>query len=376
MPRQFENPQAVMGYALELAGRGLGSVEPNPAVGAVLVDDDLRLISAGWHEKFGGRHAEINALEQAGGRSRGATLYVTLEPCSHYGKTPPCAPAIIAAGVRKVIVAMQDPAPHVDGEGVRILRDAGVEVDVGLLTAEARRLTAPFVKLIRTGAPYVHAKWAMSLDGRIATRRGDSKWISSDESRQLVHRLRGRMDAIIAGIGTVLADDPLLTARPPGPRVAARIVVDTHGRLPLESQLVRTAGAAPVMAAVAATAPDDRCARLSQAGVEVVRLTPADGQRAGVNVQGLLHELGQRRMTNILIEGGGRLLGAFADAGLIDEYHVFIAPTLIGGAEAPGPLQGRGAEHLADATTVEGVVAQAVGRDLYINAHARRDQNR
>ncbi len=359
-----------MRRALELAARGLGSVEPNPPVGAVLVDDDLRLISEGWHEQFGGPHAEINALTRAGGRSRGATLYVTLEPCSHHGKTPPCAPAVVAAGVRKVVVAMQDPATYVNGGGLRILRDAHVEVEVGLLAAEARRLTAPFVKLTCTGIPYVHAKWAMTLDGRIATRTGDSKWISSDESRELVHRLRGRMDAIVAGIGTVLADDPLLTARPHGPRAATRIILDSSARLPLESQLARTARTAPVMAAVTGTAPGDRCTRLSSCGIEVLRLPTAGGPGIRVNLSALLEQLGRRQMTNILVEGGGQLLGAFSDAGLIDEYHVFIAPTLVGGAQAPGPLQGCGVERLADAIALDGLESRLVGPDLYINARA------
>ena len=372
MSTRFEHPEAVMRRALELAARGLGSVEPNPAVGAVLVDDDLQPIAEGWHQRFGGPHAEINALAQAGARSRGATLFVTLEPCSHHGKTPPCAPAVVAAGVRKVVAAMLDPSPHVNGGGVRILREAGVEVEVGLLAAEARRLTAPFVKLTCAGTPYVHAKWAMTLDGRIATRAGDSKWISGEESRALVHRLRGRMDAIIAGIGTAFADDPLLTARPPGPRVATRIILDGSAQLPLDSQLVRTAAAAPVLAAVAESAPADQCARLADCGVEVLRLPVVSGEHAGVSLPALLQQLGQRRMTNVLVEGGGRVLGAFFDTGLIDEYHVFVAPRLIGGAQAPGPLQGIGVERLAEAIALETLEARAVGGDLYVNARASR----
>jgi diaminohydroxyphosphoribosylaminopyrimidine deaminase/5-amino-6-(5-phosphoribosylamino)uracil reductase len=269
---------------------------------------------------------------------------------------------------------MHDPAPYVNGGGELVLREAGVEVEVGLLAAEARRLTAPFVKLTATGTPYVHAKWAMSLDGRIATPAGESKWISGEESRQVVHRLRGRMDAVVAGIGTVLADDPLLTARPPGPRVASRIVLDSEARLPLESQLVRTGRVAPVIAAVGETAADDRCAQLSQSGVEVLRLPATDNQGPGLSLPALLQQLGRRRMTNVLVEGGGQLLGAFADAGLIDEYHVFIAPTLIGGARAPGPLQGRGALRLADSVHVEGLDPQRLGRDLYVNARADRSQ--
>jgi diaminohydroxyphosphoribosylaminopyrimidine deaminase/5-amino-6-(5-phosphoribosylamino)uracil reductase len=275
--------------------------------------------------------------------------------------------------VRKVVVAMQDPAPYVNGRGIGILRDAGLEVEVGLLAAQARLLAAPFVKLTRSGIPYVHAKWAMSLDGRIATRSGDSKWISSVESRQLVHRLRGRMDAIVAGIGTVLTDDPLLTARPPGPRTATRVILDSSARLPLDSQLVRTATAAPVLVAVAATAPDDRCARVSSCGVEVLRLPTPAGTGDRVSLPALLEQLGRRQMTNVLVEGGGQLLGAFADAGLIDEYHVFLAPILIGGDAAPGPLQGRGAERLAEAIALDRLHSQVVGGDLYVHAHPRRE---
>src|SRR5688500_6693810 len=206
-----------MRQALALATRGRGAVEPNPMVGAVVLSADGRLVGEGYHERFGGPHAEVIALATAGEGSRGGTLYVTLEPCCHHGKTPPCTDAVLRSGVRRVVAAMADPFPKVAGGGLRVLRDAGLEVHVGPCGAEAGRLNAPYLKLVRTGRPWVHLKWAMTLDGRIATRTGDSKWISSEASRAKVHDLRGRVDAVVVGRGTVIADDPLLTARPPGP---------------------------------------------------------------------------------------------------------------------------------------------------------------
>src|SRR5215217_9762955 len=207
-----------MRHALALAEKGRGFVEPNPMVGAVLLDSAGQLAGEGWHQKFGGPHAEVFALAEAGDRARGGTLVVTLEPCCHHGKTPPCTDAVLKAGIARVVAAMADPFPKVAGGGLAILRGAGVDVSVGLCEVEAVALNAPYLKLLRTGRPWVHAKWAMTLDGKIATRTGDSKWISGEESRRRVHELRGRMDAIVVGRGTVVADDPLLTARPAGPR--------------------------------------------------------------------------------------------------------------------------------------------------------------
>src|SRR5438876_10929485 len=219
-----------MRRALELAEGGRGYVEPNPLVGAVLVRDH-QLVGEGWHQRYGEAHAEVHALAAAGPAARGATLYVTLEPCCHIGKTPPCTEAVMRAGIERVVAAMVDPFPQVAGRGAALLRDAGILVEMGLGEAEARRINAPYLKLLATGRPYVHAKWAMTLDGKIATRTGDSKWISNEASRRIVHTLRGRMDAIIVGIGTVLADDPLLTARPAGQRTAVRVVLDSQGRM-------------------------------------------------------------------------------------------------------------------------------------------------
>jgi diaminohydroxyphosphoribosylaminopyrimidine deaminase/5-amino-6-(5-phosphoribosylamino)uracil reductase len=338
--------------ALALAERGRGSVEPNPLVGAVLVRDG-RLVGEGWHQRYGQAHAEVNALAAAGEAARGATLYVTLEPCCHVGKTPPCTDAVIRAGVVRIVVAMSDPFPQVAGQGTERLRQAGIAVEVGLCEAEARRLNAPYLKLLTKGRPYVHAKWAMTLDGKIATRTGDSKWISNEASRRRVHELRGRMDAIVVGIGTVLADDPLLTARPPGPRTPARVVLDHRGRTPPTSQLARTARETPTWIATAG----EPASQLAALGCEVINLP---------NVAVLLDEMGRRRMTNVLVEGGAAVLGSFLDAGEIDQAHVFIAPRLAGGTEAKTPVGGRGMEKMADALALADWRAEMMGGDVYL----------
>jgi len=334
-----------MRMALALAAGGEGRVEPNPMVGAVIVKDG-RVIGAGYHRRFGGPHAEVEALRSCRRSPRGATCYVTLEPCCHWGKTPPCTEALIAAGVRRVVAAVRDPFPQVSGGGFRTLRAAGVAVSVGLLRREALSLNAPFFKLQRCGRPWVILKWAQSLDGRIATRRGDSKWISSPASRRAGHRLRGRVDAVIVGIGTVLADDPELTCRT-GPRLrtATRVVLDAYARTPTTAVLARSARRNPTLIAVGTKAPAWRVRRLERAGCEVARVA---GSADRIALPRLLEELGRRRMTNVLVEGGSAVLGAFVDGGLADEAIVFVAPRIIGGAAAPGPLGGVGAADMAD----------------------------
>lgn len=359
-----------MQRALELAARGCGRVEPNPPVGAVLVDDDLRLIAEGWHQEYGGPHAEVHALRAAGDRARGATAYVTLEPCRHFGKTPPCTRALIAAGVRKVVVAMSDPAPHAAGAGIAELQAAGIEVDVGLLGDAAQRLAAPFVKLVTQRLPWVHAKWAMTLDGKLATHAGHSQWISNTASRALVHELRGRMDAILVGIETVLADDPLLTARPPGPRTATRIVLDSRGRLPLESQLVRTAETAPVWCVTTSAAPLAAAAALRERGVTVLTLPATAADR--IDLRALLEECGRRAFTHVLVEGGAATLGGLHDAGLIDEWHVFIAPKIVGGAAAPTPVGGTGLAQVPAAPSLDDVAVRTMDGDVYVHGRTRR----
>lgn len=331
-----------MARALELASRGLGRVEPNPMVGAVLVRDGVA-IAEGWHDKFGGPHAEAVALAQAGPAARGATLLVTLEPCCHTGKTPPCTEAIIAAGVRRVVAAMTDPFPQVAGRGLARLRKAGLDVRVGLMEAEARHLNAPFIKRHTVGQPYVIAKWAQTLDGRLAAPSGDARWISGPASRQWVHALRSRVDGIVIGCGTALGDDPLLTVRldeasADRGRRPVRIVLDRRLRLPPEGRLATTAGVHALMVVCGEQADAGRARRLEDLGATVLRMPAGD---EGIELPPLLDELARRGMTNLLVEGGPTLLTSFFRQGLVDRLAVFIAPKLIGGEPvhpAPGPV--------------------------------------
>lgn len=326
-----------MRRALAEAARGRGAVEPNPMVGSVLVRDG-RLIAVGHHHRFGGAHAEVDALARAEEEVGGSTLYVTLEPCCHFGKTPPCTDTIRSSGIARVVAAMADPFPKVAGGGFQVLRESGIDVSVGLLEDEARRLNAPYLKRLIRKRPFVTAKWAMTLDGKIATATGQSRWISGERSRLRVHELRGTMDAIIVGIGTAIADDPALTARPSGPRVSARVVLDSQARLPRNSQLVRTAGEIPTIVAVSDRAKPDDVNTLELAGCEILKFSGCDS----IPIHPLLDDLGRRGMTNVLIEGGGRILGAFLDADEIDAIEVFIAPMVEGGPSIHTPMEGRG----------------------------------
>lgn len=324
--------EAAMRRALDLAARGRGFVEPNPPVGAVVAVGD-EIVGEGWHDRFGGPHAEVVALSAAGPRARRATLYVTLEPCCHHGKTPPCTAAILAAGIGRVVVAAGDPFPAVAGRGIAALRAAGVEVETGLLAPAAERLTAAFRTLVTQGRPWVIAKWAMSLDGRLAANPGQDRWISSPESRGLVHELRSRVDAIAVGIGTAVADDPLLTVRvapgtAAGPRRPLRIVLDSRATLPAESNLVRTAREVPVLVAVGPDAPADRIRSLEAAGCEVWRSVAAERRS---RTEALLAELGRRRLTTLLVEGGPTVLAGMVAADQVDEAWVFVAPRILGG---------------------------------------------
>jgi diaminohydroxyphosphoribosylaminopyrimidine deaminase/5-amino-6-(5-phosphoribosylamino)uracil reductase len=355
-----------MGHALALAARGRGFVEPNPMVGAVVLGSTNQFVGEGWHQKFGGPHAEVFALAAAGERARGGTLIVTLEPCCHHGKTPPCTDAVLKAGIARVVAAMADPFPKVAGGGLAILRGAGVDVRVGVCEAQARALNAPYLKLLRTGCPWVHAKWAMTLDGKIATRTADSKWISGADSRQRVHTLRGRMDAILVGRGTVTADDPLLTARPPGPRTAARAVLTASGALPERCQLRATAREVPV---IVYTANADRCTGWAADGAELVARRPDE-----MSLTAVLADLGRRRFTNVLVEGGAGLLGSVLDARAADEFHVFIAPKLIGGTSAPGPVGGQGVALLAEALALDRATFEPSGADVYVHGFAPRPE--
>ena len=357
--------------ALELAARGEGLVEPNPMVGCVIAQG-AEIIGEGWHRRFGQAHAEIEALQIAGERAAGATLYVTLEPCCHHGKTPPCTRAVLASGVARVVIATRDPFPQVQGGGIAELQAAGVNVEVGVLEVEAMRLNAPYLKLVETGRPWIIAKWAMTLDGKIATHTGESRWISNEQSREIVHKLRGRVDAVMIGRGTAEKDDPLLTARPPGPRTAMRVVLDTKASLADNSQLVRTASEAPSLVAVGhESSPTDR-SRLCKAGCEVF---VCDGETHAERLSTLLAEFGRRRLTNVLVEGGGHVLGSLLDAREIDEVHVFIAPKLVGGTSAT-PVAGCGIAEMSSALRFETPRVQQLGEDTYITARCFADSSR
>ena len=369
MTLRFENDEAVMQYALTLAARGAGRVEPNPPVGAVVVDAQRNLIAEGWHQEFGGTHAEVNAIATAS-RTVGHELFVTLEPCSHHGKTPPCADAVIAAGFSRVVIGCQDPAGHVDGAGIEKLRHAGIDVQVGVCRNDAESLIAPFRMLMLSGRPWVHAKWAMTLDGKICARTGHSQWISGTESRATVHKLRGQMDAIITGAGTVRADDPTLTARPAGVRTAVRVVVDSTGQSVLpESNLIQTIGKAPLLILTATGKTDsDHVESLRDRGAEILE-GPEDRLEA---VRFLTTELGDRRMTNVLLEAGTGLVGSFADAALLDEVHAFIAPKIVGGLGAASPLAGQGLSEIPPESQFTLVDWRQSGEDMYFRGRVIR----
>jgi diaminohydroxyphosphoribosylaminopyrimidine deaminase/5-amino-6-(5-phosphoribosylamino)uracil reductase len=361
---------AFMRRALKLAERGRGFVEPNPMVGCVIVRDG-RIVGEGLHRRFGGPHAEVEALRRAGSRARDATVYVNLEPCCHFGKTPPCTNALRAARVRRLVAATRDPNPVVRSRGIAALRSAGMEVRVGLLRDEAMSLNAPFFKLATQRRPWVIAKWAQSLDGKIATRTGDSKWISDQTARAHAHRVRGRMDAIIVGIGTVLSDDPMLTCRAVRPRrVAARIVLDARLRIPLSATLVRTARRIPTWVLTTAAAPSRGRRALLAAGCVVEDIASTGGK---LRLTAVLNLLGKHDMANVLVEGGGQLLGSFADQGLIDEIHAYIAPKLVGGADAIGALCGRGVARVADAARLNSMSCRSLGDGLLVTARLQAE---
>jgi diaminohydroxyphosphoribosylaminopyrimidine deaminase/5-amino-6-(5-phosphoribosylamino)uracil reductase len=353
--------------ALELAALGQGAVEPNPMVGCVLVKES-RIIAEGWHRRFGDLHAEAEALQNCSGDPRGSTAYVTLEPCCHTGKQPPCTAALIHAGVERVVVAMPDPFAEVNGGGFDLLKDAGIRVEVGLLQEQARELNAPYLKLVQQGRPWVLGKWAATLDGKIATSQGDSRWISNTASRSIVHQIRGRCDAIVVGSGTARVDDPLLTVRPPGPRTPVRVVVNSEATLDIDSQLVRTIEQAPVWVVCGPDAEPGRCDRLRELGVDVVQFEERD---PNARLLALLDTMGQARMTNVLIEGGAHLMGSLFDLQMIDEIHAFIAPKLVGGVSAPGPIGGGGVGMMPNARQLQNVSMEPVEGDLYCHGRVR-----
>jgi diaminohydroxyphosphoribosylaminopyrimidine deaminase/5-amino-6-(5-phosphoribosylamino)uracil reductase len=359
-----------MRRALALAGRGGGFVHPNPLVGAVVVKEG-RVVGEGWHERHGEAHAERNALRACAGETAGATLYVTLEPCCHQGKTPPCTGAIIASGVTRVVVALEDPNPLVAGKGIELLRAAGIAVEVGLEASAAREQNRVFLKYITTRRPWVILKTAMTLDGKIATRSGDSRWITGEEAREMVHELRSACMAVVAGIGTVLADDPMLNARPAGRAACqpARVVVDSSARLPLESRLAQTAREFPTIVMHLPGAPAARLEALRAAGVE----TRACGERDGrVEIDDMCRRLGESGIDSLLLEGGGELNHAFLAARQVDEVIAFVAPRIFGGATARTPVGGPGVERASEAIELLSLETGMAGRDVVIRGKLKQ----
>ena len=357
-----------MRRALALARRGEGRTSPNPMVGALVVAGG-RVVGEGWHRAAGTPHAEVHALRAAGGEARGATLYVTLEPCSHHGRTPPCADAVVAAGVARAVVAMQDPDARVGGGGVDQLRAAGIDVEVGVLEAGARRLNEAYILHRTLGRPFVTYKAAMSLDGRTAAADGSSRWVTGPEARRDVHRMRARADAVAVGIGTLLADDPSLTVRQvPVRRPPLRVVVDAAARTPVTARVL--SAEAPTLVVVAeGTADPDRVRRLEDAGAEVLAVAP-EGRR--VPVAALLSALGERGVLSLLLEGGGRLAGGFLSAGCIDRIVCYLAPKLLGAPGTAAVLDGWAAPAIDGAAALVVESIRRFGTDVRVVAHPAR----
>ncbi|MDF2635661.1 MAG: riboflavin biosynthesis protein RibD [Pelosinus sp.] len=361
-----------MKQALALAQHAIGRTSPNPMVGAVIVRDG-RVVGEGWHRQAGTPHAEINALQQAGDLANNATIYVTLEPCSHHGRTGPCVEALIAAGIKKVIIAMTDPNPLVAGRGISRLREAGIEVIEGVLANEAAKLNEVFIKWISTKKPFVLLKSAMSLDGKIATYTGHSKWVTGSEARAYGHQLRDTYDAILVGIGTVLADNPSLTTRLTYQgKNPIRVIIDSNARTPIDSNVV-TDGLARTIIAVTREAPQEKLDGLLACGVEVI---VCKENAKGVDLSYLFKVLGEQQITSILIEGGATINASILEDNLVDKVHWFIAPKIIGGADAPGPIGGKGIADVNDAKLFEDIHMESIGEDILISAYVRNREGR
>ena len=363
-----------MRRAIELAKKGSGHVNPNPLVGAVIVRDG-EIIGEGYHECYGQLHAERNAIANAkkrGNSLESSTIYVTLEPCCHYGKTPPCTEAIIEEKIARVVVGSDDPNPLVSGKGFQMLREKGIEVIPHFLKEECDAMNHVFFHYIRTGTPYVAMKYAMTMDGKIACYTGDSKWVTGEESRAHVQTLRNHYKGIMAGIGTVLADDPMLNCRIEGGRDPIRIIADSHLRIPMDSQLVRTAGQQPLIVACLPDADEEKAAQLQEKGVEVLRIpgvTTADiteEQKEVISLPVLMKELGARKIDGILLEGGGQLNESALQAGIVDRIYCYIAPKIFGGAQAKTPVEGQGLTRAADAWQFNRIGMQEFGQDILL----------
>ncbi len=358
---------AFMNRALNLAERGKGHTSPNPLVGAVIVNAG-KVVGEGYHQKAGGPHAEVHALRVAGDKAKNGILYVNLEPCCHWGRTPPCTDALIKAGIAHVYIAHIDPNPKVARKGVKQLEEAGIKVDIGVCEEAAEKLNEIYIKHVKTGYPFIILKMAMSLDGKIATVTGESQWITSDASRERAHEIRNEVDAILVGIGTLLSDNPALTTRLPNTqgKDATRVVLDSHARTPTSAKIFNTDSEAGVIVVVTPEASAENIAILEKSGAEVI-VTPAKEGR--VCFKTLMKTLGERSITSVLVEGGGKVNASALASGVVDKVMCFVAPKFIGGNQAPGVLDGEGIARLADAPELERLTITEVGCDLLIEGY-------
>jgi diaminohydroxyphosphoribosylaminopyrimidine deaminase / 5-amino-6-(5-phosphoribosylamino)uracil reductase len=364
MPSEFD--RQMMQRALTLARRTRGYTCPNPAVGAVIVHNGT-IVGEGYHRACGQPHAEAEALARAGDKARGATIYITLEPCDHHGRTSSCTEAILAAAIKRVVTGAADPNPKVRGKGLTRLRKAGVEVVTGVLEQECRDLNRDYNHYVSSGMPWVTLKWAMTLDGKIATRTGDSRWVSGEAAQRWAHRLRAQHAAVLVGLGTAMADDPLLTVRHVRGRQPARIVLDSRCELSLESRLVQSAMEVPLWVAVTQQAPEAWRWALVGKGVEVLEI--AADSHGHIDIKALLCELGSREVMSVLMEGGSKVLGSFFDAGLWNQASIVIAPKLAGGEKAPSPLGGMGVARMTDIVPLRDAKMQRLGDDWLIEGY-------
>lgn len=359
------NDEIFMREALRIAKNAEGRTSPNPMVGAVVVKDG-KIIAEGWHRQAGTPHAEVHALNMAGELARGATLYVTLEPCSHFGRTPPCVNKIIESGIKRVVAAMKDPNPKVSGRGFEMLKNAGIEVEIGVLEAESRALNEIFLKFITKKLPFVTLKFASSLDGKIATFSGESQWISCEQSRKFAHHLRDINDAILVGIGTVLADNPSLTTRLVEGKNPVRVIIDSNARIPLNSKVV-TDKSARTIVAVTENAPAEKISALKSHDVEIIFC----GGEKRVDLKILMQKLAEREITSVLVEGGGTIHFSMLKNGLVDKIMAFIAPKIIGGANSLTSVAGIGFEKLAEAVEIKNFTAEKIGEDILLSGYIR-----
>lgn len=361
------NDHYFMKMALALAEKGRGFTSPNPMVGAVVVQDG-KVVGKGWHQRVGEAHAEVNAIDDAGVHSKGATIYVTLEPCNHTGRTPPCTKKIIESGIRRVVVAMKDPNPGVIGGGMDMLQKAGIEVTPGVCEKQAEKLNEVFIKYIRTGQPYVILKIASTLDGRIATRTGDSKWVTSEAARNMVHEIRNETDAVMVGINTVKVDNPSLTARLPGRtgRDPRRIVLDTRLSIPLDARLIHIQSDSDTMVVCGKSAPPKKKQALKEKGVTILEAGEKDG---GIDLSALMPVLGKMGITSLLIEGGSRVAQSALQARIVDKVLFFYAPKILGGDDGFPIFRGTGPDTMNQAIPVQDMIVKRFENDILIEGY-------